>query len=79
MRVAAPSEAEICDVLQHVADKEKITLPAEFAARVGAASRAAVRRAPLASYLTRPRASAMSSDRNMRRALLSLEACKVAE
>jgi replication factor C subunit 3/5 len=45
VRVAAPSEADICDLLQHVAEKEKITLPAEFAARVGAPLRAAPRRA----------------------------------
>ena len=79
VRVAAPSETEICDLLQHVADKEKITLPAEFAARVGEASYAAALQTHRTSCLTRPRASATSSDRNMRRALLSLEACKVAE
>jgi replication factor C subunit 3/5 len=35
IRVPAPSEAAICDLLQHVAKKESIQLPAEFAARVG--------------------------------------------
>ena len=39
VRVPSPSDAEICDLLQHVAEKEKITLPAEFAARVGASRR----------------------------------------
>ena len=55
VRVPAPSTEAICDVLQAVAAKEAITLPAEFAARL-----------------------AVASERNMRRALLSLEACKVA-
>ncbi|KAK3285718.1 Replication factor C (RF-C) subunit [Cymbomonas tetramitiformis] len=54
VRVPAPAEAEICDVLQYVSKKECITLPPEFAARI-----------------------ASSTDRNLRCALLSLEACKV--
>jgi replication factor C subunit 3/5 len=55
VRVPAPSELEVCDLLASVAEKEAVQLPPEFAAKVAAAS-----------------------DRNMRRALLSLEACKVA-
>mmetsp|Transcript_9336 Transcript_9336/g.38287 ORF Transcript_9336/g.38287 Transcript_9336/m.38287 type:complete len:369 (-) Transcript_9336:139-1245(-) len=53
IRVAAPTEREVCAVLQKVADKERFSLPDEFAARVAKASR-----------------------RNVRRALLALEACK---
>jgi len=56
VRVPAASEGEVVDLLQHVAAKEALQLPPEFAARV-----------------------ARAADRNMRRALLSLEACKVAD
>jgi replication factor C subunit 3/5 len=38
VRVPAPTHAELCDLLQQVAHKESIVLPAEFAARVGARS-----------------------------------------
>ena len=56
VRVPAPSELEVVDLLVAVAEKEAVQLPMEFAAKV-----------------------AHASDRNMRRALLSLEACKVAQ
>ncbi len=36
VRVAAPTEEEVCDLLQHVARKENIILTPEFAAKVGA-------------------------------------------
>jgi len=54
LRIAAPTEAEIVGVLQHVAKKESFRLPDELAARV-----------------------AKQSNRNLRRAILMLEACKV--
>ena len=56
VRVPAPSELEVVDLLAAVAEKEAVQLPLDFAAKV-----------------------AHASDRNMRRALLSLEACKVAQ
>jgi replication factor C subunit 3/5 len=36
VRVPAATEVEVCDLLAHVARKENINLPTEFAARVGA-------------------------------------------
>lgn len=56
VRVPAPSEEEICGVLQEVAEKERLSLPDELAARV-----------------------AKASGRNLRRAILSLEECRVAQ
>ena len=56
VRVAAPTESEICDVLHKVAAKERIVLPDALALRV-----------------------ARGSKRNLRRAVLALEACKVAQ
>eukprot|EP00898_Chlorokybus_atmophyticus_P007285 jgi/Chlat1/7558/Chrsp63S07060 len=55
VRVSAPTNAEVVQVLETVASKEKLRLPRQLALRV-------------ADY----------SKRNMRRALLALEACKVA-
>lgn len=54
LRVAAPSNEEICNVLEKVAHKEGLKLPEGLAKRIAA-----------------------SSERNLRRAILSLEACKV--
>eukprot|EP00897_Mesotaenium_endlicherianum_P002349 jgi/Mesen1/2141/ME000152S01230 len=54
VRVSAPSSDEIVRVLQHVAKKEGLNLPAALAGRI-----------------------ALHSNRNLRRAILSLEACKV--
>ncbi len=54
IRVAAPEPAEICDVLQTVASREHIELPAAFAQKI-----------------------AEASDRNLRRAVLMLEASRV--
>ncbi|ESO93767.1 hypothetical protein LOTGIDRAFT_182182 [Lottia gigantea] len=54
VRVAAPSEEEIAQILQNVCKKEGCTLPAELAKRI-----------------------ANKSNRNLRRALLMCEACKV--
>lgn len=54
IRVAAPTEAEVCSVLQSVVAQERLVLPDKLAARIAASSR-----------------------RNLRRAILSLEACKV--
>mmetsp|Transcript_31207 Transcript_31207/g.99507 ORF Transcript_31207/g.99507 Transcript_31207/m.99507 type:complete len:287 (-) Transcript_31207:349-1209(-) len=54
VRIGAPTVPQICDVIQHVADKEHIQVPPAFGARI-----------------------AENSERNLRRALLSLEACKV--
>lgn len=54
IRIPAPSEEQICEVLQGVARKEHLTLPDAFAMRV-------------AKY----------SERNLRRAILILEACRV--
>ena len=56
IRVPAPSEDEIAGVLREVAEKERLTLPDELAARV-----------------------AKASGRNLRRAILSLEECRVAQ
>eukprot|EP00629_Pelagomonadales_sp_RCC1024_P015320 CAMPEP_0119291500 /NCGR_PEP_ID=MMETSP1329-20130426/42559_1 /TAXON_ID=114041 /ORGANISM="Genus nov. species nov., Strain RCC1024" /LENGTH=348 /DNA_ID=CAMNT_0007292329 /DNA_START=147 /DNA_END=1190 /DNA_ORIENTATION=+ len=56
IRVAAPTETEVCAVLQHVAAKERLTLPDELAARI-----------------------AKATGRNLRRAILALEECKVAQ
>ena len=52
--MAAPSNEEICNVLEKVAHKEGLKLPEGLAKRIAA-----------------------SSERNLRRAILSLEACKV--
>lgn len=54
IRVAAPTEADICNVLHSVASKERLVLPDKLAARI-----------------------AKASSRNLRRAVLTLEACKV--
>uniref|UniRef100_A0A7S2SEJ8 AAA+ ATPase domain-containing protein n=1 Tax=Rhizochromulina marina TaxID=1034831 RepID=A0A7S2SEJ8_9STRA len=54
IRVAAPTEDEVCGVLANVARKEKLTMPPELALRI-----------------------AKLSGRNVRRALLMLEATKV--
>ena len=54
IRVAAPTDEEMIDVMNKVAAKEKFLLPPAFAKSV-----------------------ATSANRNMRRALLMLEACKV--
>ena len=51
VRVPAPSEAAICDLLQQVARKESIMLPPDFAARVGAPRRHACVRAPALTAL----------------------------
>jgi replication factor C subunit 3/5 len=53
VRVPAPTEAQICDVLRKVAKKEGILVPDDLAAQIAA-----------------------MSDRNLRRALLTLEATK---
>jgi len=75
VRVSAATEAEVCDLLMHVARKENIVLTPEFAAKVGTQGSA-----PLYSAHSHARhRAAASSDRNMRRALLSLEACKVSQ
>jgi len=55
IRVAAPTEAKITDMLQATSAAEGLALPAELATRI-----------------------AQSSERNLRRALLSLEAAKAA-
>lgn len=54
IRIAAPTEADICNVLHSVAAKECLKLPDKLAARI-----------------------AKASNRNLRRAVLTLEACKV--
>ena len=54
LRVAAPSNDEVCQVLHIVAQKESIKLPSSLAMRIS-----------------------MASQRNLRRAILMLEACKV--
>lgn len=54
VRVPAPTEQEVCQVLSSVCRKESINLPAALSARVAKASR-----------------------RNLRRAVLMLEACRV--
>jgi len=54
LRVAAPSQDEICSVLTTVAKKEGLRLPPPLAVRI-----------------------AQASQRNLRRAILTLEACKV--
>uniref|UniRef100_A0A7R9SVF4 AAA+ ATPase domain-containing protein n=1 Tax=Polyblepharides amylifera TaxID=1486889 RepID=A0A7R9SVF4_9CHLO len=54
IRVAAPEDPQICDVLEHVAKKEQLQLPPELAARI-----------------------AFQSGGNLRKAILSMEACKV--
>jgi replication factor C subunit 3/5 len=54
VRVPAPTEAEVTDVLNLVSRKEGLQLPVELAARI-----------------------ARASGRNVRRAVLALEACKV--
>ena len=54
IRIPAPTLAEVCKGLQHVAAKEAITLPHELAARI-----------------------AERSNRNLRRAILMLEAARV--
>ncbi|XP_050416209.1 replication factor C subunit 3 [Patella vulgata] len=54
VRVAAPSEDEICQILQNVCKKEGCNLPIELAKRI-----------------------AVKSNRNLRRAILMCEACKV--
>ncbi len=54
LRVPAPTHDEICTVLQSVASKEGMKLPAALAQRI-----------------------AVSSERNLRRAILALEACRV--
>ena len=51
VRVPAPSEAAICDLLQQVARKESIMLPPDFAARVGALCRPACAHAPALTAL----------------------------
>ncbi|KAJ8605208.1 hypothetical protein CTAYLR_000440 [Chrysophaeum taylorii] len=48
IRVAAPTDAEICVVLQSVAAKERLVLPDKLAARVAKASNRNLRRAVLA-------------------------------
>ncbi|KAK6172509.1 hypothetical protein SNE40_016145 [Patella caerulea] len=54
VRIAAPSEDEICQILQNVCKKEGCNLPIELAKRI-----------------------AVKSNRNLRRAILMCEACKV--
>mmetsp|Transcript_19393 Transcript_19393/g.54011 ORF Transcript_19393/g.54011 Transcript_19393/m.54011 type:complete len:357 (-) Transcript_19393:286-1356(-) len=54
VRVPAPTDEQMAQLLKHVAHSEKLTVPSPFASRL-----------------------VVQSDRNMRRALLSLEACKV--
>lgn len=54
IRIPAPTESEICSVLQTVCKKEGLNLPFELALRI-----------------------AKCSDRNLRRAMLMCEACKV--
>ncbi|XP_037805805.1 replication factor C subunit 3 [Lucilia sericata] len=54
IRVAAPSPAEMCSVLQAISKRENIALPSQLAERI-----------------------IEKSERNLRRAILMLEACKV--
>ena len=48
VRVAAPTELEVCKVLRSVADKERLVLPEKLAARIAKYSTRNVRRAVLA-------------------------------
>ena len=54
IRVPAPNQKEVMDILEYVADKEKLKLPKKLAARIAA-----------------------QSERNVRRAVLMMETCKV--
>ena len=56
IRVAAPSNEEVCSVLSTVAKKEGLNLPNDLASRI-----------------------AEKSNRNLRRAILMLQSCKVAQ
>ena len=56
VRVAAPSNEELCSVLSTVAKKEGLNLPNDLASRI-----------------------AEKSNRNLRRAILMLQSCKVAQ
>ncbi|MEW5320349.1 MAG: hypothetical protein WDW38_011427 [Sanguina aurantia] len=53
VRVSAPSDSEVCDVLQHVARKESVVLPPTFLARVVEHSNRNLRRALLTLEVSR--------------------------
>jgi replication factor C subunit 3/5 len=78
VRVPAPAEDDMCSVLQSVCKSECIQLPSELAMRI-----AKVKCMPLSARLCRTLHAdgsslhSQGSGRNMRKAILMLEACKV--
>ena len=92
LRVSAPTHAQICHVLCELGRKEGIKIPNELAVRISHVSGAIPRillpvRALYRAFkysndipliITSSHAcSLQSSDRNLRRAILTLEACKI--